>query len=161
MTKEQRERKTQRQRELRKLNPERYRAYDHTPKREFSKAADCLKRKIAALKKVSPNAPFWCKICSCANLLHLTIDHSDESGSENNLYQNILTGKTSIDHKVVLCFNCNAGLKVLGHDGKEKLLKYVAVYNEARSRCIKNGIITQSDLPEMTLELAKKLAGRE
>jgi len=159
MTTEERAIKTARQRELRKLNPERYLAYDNKPARKFSKAVDCYRRKIVALKMVCPENPFQCKICGNINLLQLTIDHNDEAGSERNLYSNIISGKTSHECKDVLCYSCNAGLKVLGHGDKEKVMKHVNIHNEARKRSIESGIIKEHELQLLTFEAAKKLAG--
>jgi hypothetical protein len=107
--------KIERQCELRRLNQKRYREYDNKPARKFSKACDSAKRKIAAMKMVCPTSPFKCRICGNSNLLHLTIDHADESGSQRNLYYKIIAGLEPVDHKAILCFNCNAGLRVLGH----------------------------------------------
>lgn len=146
----------ERQRELRRLHPEQYRKYDRKPKRTFSKTVDCARRKIAAIRMIGQ---FKCRICGESDLIKLTIDHVDESGSESNLYMNLLSGKTTKDMKQILCYSCNAALRVLGHDDKDKRDAYVLVYNKARNRSIERGEIKADDLPPMTDWIALRMAG--
>lgn len=157
---EQRARKTARQRELRKLNPERYRAYDRTPVREFAKKVYNWQRKFSAMRLVQPHGQIACKICGQDNFLALTIDHVDESGSEANLYHNLVTKRSSPKDKQILCYSCNAVLRVLGHDDEEKINNFVLQYNEARKRAIEAGSIDPANFPELTKDDAIKMTGR-
>jgi len=148
--------KAERQRELRRLHPEQYRAYDRKPKRTFSKTVDCARRKIVAIKMIGQ---FKCMICGESDLIKLTIDHVDESGSESNLYMNLLSGRATKDMKQILCYSCNSALRVIGHDDMEKRNAYVSVYNEARNRSIERGEIGADELPPMTDWIALRIAG--
>lgn len=122
----------------------------------FSKTVDCARRKIAAIKMIGQ---FKCGICGESDLIKLTIDHVDESGSESNLYMSLLSGKVTKEMKQVLCYSCNAALRVLGHDDKDKRDAYVSVYNAARNRSIERGEIKPEELPPMTDFGVLRLAG--
>lgn len=152
-------RKTARQRELRREDPERYREYDRKPSRVFSKAVDATRRKIEAMKLVASGDAIQCRICGEKALIKLTIDHIDESGSQRNLYHRILSGKESEASKQILCYSCNAALRVLGHGEDERLDHYIRVQNEATRRAISRGTITKDDVPEITIKDARGLAG--
>jgi hypothetical protein len=153
-----REKKTIRQRELRRLNHERYRQYDRTPERVFSKQADNAKRKFMVLRMIKGDGEICCSICKEKDVIKLTIDHVDESGSEANLYQKLLAGLSNISMKQVLCYNCNSVLRVLGHDNPEKAKQYAAIYNEGLKRAILNGI-PANVFVEMTEKRVMELAG--
>lgn len=153
-----REKKTIRQRELRRLNRERYRQYDRTPERIFSKQADNAKRKFMVLRMIKGDDEVCCAICNEKEVIKLTIDHVDESGSESNLYQKLLSGSSNVTMKQVLCYNCNSVLRVLGHDNPEKARQYAATYNEGLKRAILNGIPIGTFV-EMTEKHVMELAG--
>lgn len=159
LTPEQRYKKTVRQRELRKMHPERYRNYDHTPKREFSKKVYNWKRKFIAMRLVQPSGDLKCKICGNNNFLALTIDHVDESGSESNLYQKLICEKSQVKDKQILCFSCNAVLRILGHNDDDRVKDFVLQYNEARRQSIEEGYISEENFPELSFPQALKMAG--